>query len=465
MKTIMLNSTQIMSALGVALSVFACANKPVVSGPLLALAGEGGSVCEVDESVTTRSAAYSANVDLTASVALPGRAAVDVVMTSRGAIAAVNTENSALLHWVNPATGEINQTVELPSQVSDIAFDGASRLAIAAEDRLIYLDIATGEEAGSIRLAGVKRVAIAPDGHVAAIAGNIVHLFSPDGREVFTKQRDYTGVTDVEVRSCGEQQLVYVTSFRNTTFTDLNNRRNPVQIARLEAIDFTGDVQWSLFGDRAETIKQNVADTRLYRVILARDGYLYIAGESAGTATIFRWRGEPMTEAEQRGQTEPFLSRIDPYSRLHNSGSAHLPYYARVHPTEGRLVHAQMSFPRKSDTKANAMRLGDIAVSADGSLYFGGAASASIANRENLTLNGVPVGGYGGRDRAWMAITPDFRAREFWTVLAEEGGKGMVRGVDAGYGYSAALSNVESGTVPVTTGASEGSVFLSFIAE
>ncbi|MEM9947875.1 MAG: hypothetical protein AAF810_17695, partial [Cyanobacteria bacterium P01_D01_bin.36] len=129
-----------------------------------------------------------------------------------------------------------------------------------------------------------------------------------------------------------------------------------------------------------------------------------------------------------------------------------------------RLVNAQMSFPRKSDTKANAMRLGDIAASEDGTLYFGGAASASIANRENLTLNGMSVGGYGGRDRAWMAIAPDFRARRFWTVLAEEGGKGIVRGVDAGYGYSAGLSNVESGTVPVTTGEETGSVFLSFTA-
>ncbi|MEM9092787.1 MAG: hypothetical protein AAGC93_29170 [Cyanobacteria bacterium P01_F01_bin.53] len=64
-----------------------------------------------------------------------------------------------------------------------------------------------------------------------------------------------------------------------------------------------------------------------------------------------------------------------------------------------------------------------------------------------------------------MSIAPDFRTRKFWTVLADEGGKGIVQGVDAGYGYSAALSNVESGTVPVTTGEQAGTVFLSFTAE
>ncbi|MEL7400865.1 MAG: hypothetical protein AAFN68_09890 [Pseudomonadota bacterium] len=189
------------------------------------------------------------------------------------------------------------------------------------------------------------------------------------------------------------------------------------------------------------------------------------AGESAGTATIFRWRGQPMTEEEQIGRAQPFIARIDEYSQLHNSGAAHLPYYARVHPTAGQLVTAQMSFPRRSNTNANAMRLGDIAVGSNGSLYFGGAASASIANRENLTINGEPVGGYAGRDRAWMSIAPDFRSRNFWTVLAEEGGKGIVQGVDVGYGYSAALSNVESGTVPVTAGEQAGSVFLSFTVE
>jgi len=459
-------SVQIITAAGaVGLCVFACASKPIASGPLLAIAANNSTFCDLNESATTGLGTYSANVDLTASVALLGDTGVDVVMTPQGAIAATNTTNGALLHWVDPNTGEIRRAVSLPSTVSDIAFDGGATLVVASINTLTRLDSITGETLSQVTLPAVKRVAISPDGHLAALANKTVHLFDGDNQEIFSRLRDYTGVTDVEVRSCNGQQTVYVTSFRNATFTDLNDRRNPVQIARLEALDFTGEVQWSLFGDRLETIKQNVADTRLYRVTLGHDGYLYIAGESAGTATIFRWRGEPMSEAEQFGQTAPFLSRIDPHSQLHNSGSAHLPYYARVHPTEGRLINAQMSFPRKSDTKANAMRLGDIAASADGSLYFGGAASASIANRESLTLNSVPVGDYDGRDRAWMAIAPNFQTREFWTVLAAEGGKGIVRGVDAGYGYSAALSNVESGTVPVTTGATEGNVYLSFITD
>ncbi|MEO1620741.1 MAG: hypothetical protein AAFU53_06870 [Cyanobacteria bacterium J06632_3] len=463
-------------ALGLTIAAFACgaSQSPVQSSQtgdlFLALADDGGSVCALNESVTDSGGTYSSNVDLTASVALAGEAGVDVVMTPVGAIAAVNTSSDAKLYWVNPATGAIETEINLPDAISDITFDGERTIAVASGEWIIKIDIRDSDERlRSKRLPGLTRVAIAHDGHIAAIANKTVHLYDSNNQEVFSKLRDYTAVTDVEVLSCGDQQAVrqsvYVTSFRNTSFVDLEDKRNPIQISRLEALDFSGEVQWSLFGDPADTIKQNVADTRLYRTTLGRDGYLYIAGESAGTATIFRWRGQPMTAEEQVGRAEPFLSRIDENSLLHNSGAAHLPYYARVHPTTGELVTSQMSFPRRSNRKANAMRLGDVATGSDGTLYFGGAASASIPNRDNLTLNGVSIGGYGGRDRAWMAIAPNFQTRKFWTVLAEEGGKGTVQGVDVGYGYSAAISNVESGTVPVTTGEQAGTVFLSFTTE
>ncbi len=466
------------------LAVLACgASRPVshrmISGPIASnsvadkalnkalptLADDGGGVCALNESAVTRGGRYSTNVNLTASVALPGSSGVDVVMTRHGAIAAVNSEASSKLYWINPATGEIAQTVALRGAVSDLAFDGDGLLVVAANDKILKLAAASGEVRSETPLKGVSRVAISPDGHVGAIANKKVYLYDQSGAKVFSKQRDFTNVTDVEVLSCRGKQLVYVTSFQNEWFIDLNDQRNPVQIARLEALDFDGKVAWSLFSDRTEAIKQNVADTRLYRVTLGRDGYLYTAGESAGTATIFRWRGQPLTEGEKYGSADPFVTQIDAYSQLHNSGSAHLSYYARVHPTKGELVTSQLSFPRLPDTKSNTMYLGDIAGSANGRLYLGGAAGKSILNRDKLTINGKPVGEYEGRDRAWLSVAPDFKARNFWTVLADKGGKGIVQGVDAGYGYSAALSNAESGTVPVTSGAAAGNVFLSFTAE
>ena len=482
----------LLTAGGMTLAVLSCgASRPVsqpvsqpvsrqvVSGPVASssiagkalnkalptLADDGGNVCTPNESVITRGGRYSTNVNLTASVALPGSSGVDVVMTRHGAIAAVNSETSSKLYWVDPATGAIAQTVGLQGAVSDMAFDGDGLLVVAANDKIIKLAATSGEVLSATPLRGVSRVAVSPDGYVGAIAEKRVYLYNKSGAELFSKLRDFTRVTDVEVLSCRGKQLLYVTSFQNNWFIDLNKKRNPVQIARLEAFDFKGEVAWSLFSDRPEAIKQNVADTRLYRVTLGRDGYLYIAGESAGTATIFRWRGQPLTEGESYGSADPFVTQIDAYSQLYNSGPAHLAYYARVNPTKGDLVTSQLSFPRRADTKSNTMKIGDIAGAADGRLYMGNGAGNGIPNRDKLTINGKRIGEYEGRDRSWMSVAPNFKTRNFWTVLADKGGKGVVQGVDAGYGYSAALSNAESGTVPVTSGTAAGNVFLSFTAE
>ncbi|MFK8183755.1 MAG: CARDB domain-containing protein [Phormidesmis sp.] len=418
-----------------------------------------------DESVLTQGGSYSTDVGLTASLALPGTQGVDVVLTQSGAIAAVNNETGSSLHWIDPETGAISQTVDFENGLKDIAFNNDDTLVLATGDSLLKVDATTGDVIEDIAVTSIDRVAISKDGHVGAIADKTVFLYDDDNTLLFSKTLNYTAVTDLEIRSGVGGQSVYVTSFRNTSFIDLNGQRNPVQIARLEAFDFTGQQQWSLFGDASETIKQNVADTRLYRVTLGQDGYLYIGGESAGTATIFRWRGQPMTEAEQFGTASPFLSQIDRHSQLWNSGSAHISYYARVNPLTGELEHSQLTFPRLRSSKSNTMRIGDIAASDSGTLYFGGTSFASLLNRDSITLNGELAGAYAGEDPTWMSIAPDFRTRNFWTALSDEGARGMVYGVDAGYGYSAALTNLNSGTLPVTTGSNSGSVFISFTPE
>jgi len=457
--------TTLLATLACGSTQIASLPEPEVAASLTPIFTRGDTAtCEPNESVLSQGGNYSRDVALSASVALPGERGVDVVMTPFGAIAAVNTDSGSTLHWIDPTNGRIRLSQALSEAASDIAFDGEETLAVAAGSGVLKFSASNGAPLGKTSLRGAQRVAITPDGHMAAIADKTVHLY--DGTQKrFSKLRDYTDVTDVELLSCGSNSLVYVTSFQNAYFTDIENKRNPVQIARLEALDFSGDIAWSLFSNRTEEIKQNVADTRLYRATMGRDGYLYIGGESAGTATIFRWRGLSLTEDEQYGRSRPFVTRTDANTQLHNSGSAHIAYYARVHPTKGELVTSQLTFPRLPDTKSNTMRIGDIAVSENGGLYFGGAANKSIPNRDELTLNGAPVGDYDGRDRAWLSVSPNFRDRNFWTVLADVGGKGIVQGVDAGYGYSAALSNAESGSVPVTTGEQSSSVFLSFIAE
>ena len=418
-----------------------------------------------DESVLNQGGSYSTNLGLSASLALPGVAGVDVMMTEAGAIAAVNTQSGSSLHWIDPQTGAIAQSVDFTGSISDVAFDGSGKIAIASDNSLLQVDAVTGALLSELNVPSIDRVAISKDGHVGAIADRSVSLYDPSGNLLFSKTLDYRAVTDLEIRRGSTQSNVYVTSFRNDYFTDLNGKRNPVQIAKLEAFDFSGNQQWKLFGDASETIKQNVADTRLYRVTLGQDGYLYIGGESAGTATIFRWDGQPMTEAQQFGSASPVVSQIDRYSQLYNSASAHIAYYARINPLTGEMLHSQLTFPRLKSSLSNTMNIGDIAASESGTFYFGGSSFSSMLNRDSLTINGEPVGAYTSKDPTWMSISPDFRDRNFWSALSTEAAQGRVQGVDAGYGYSAAITNLDSGLFPVTQGANTGEVFISFTPE
>ena len=449
-------SNNISSVLGIGIDSITVGNPPENSADI------------PDESVLTQGGSYSTNVGLSASLALPGTEGVDVVLTESSAITAVNTETGSSLHWINPETGAIAQTVDFDSSIGDIAFNGEDVLAIAAGNELLKVDATTGSVISTLPQPSIDRVAISDDGFVGAISDRTVYLYDQTDTLLFSKTLNYKAVTDIEIRTSPDDvggNSVYVTSFRNEYFTDIQGERNPVQIAKLEAFDFTGEQQWKLFGDESETIKQNVADTRLYRTTLGKDGYLYIGGESAGTATIFRWRGQPMTTAEQFGDTTPFLSQIDRYSQLYNSGAAHISYYARVNPITGELVHSQLTFPRLTSGKSNTMRIGDIATSDSGTLYFGGSSYSLLKNRNSLTINDQPVGSYVSQDPTWMSIAPDFSTRNFWTALSAEGASGIVRGVDAGYGYSAAISNLNSGTYPVTVGPNAGPVFISFTPE
>ncbi|MBE9078716.1 hypothetical protein IQ241_15670 [Romeria aff. gracilis LEGE 07310] len=423
--------------------------------------------CPTAMAATNQAVTYSKNLDLTVGLYLEGDSGVDVVLTPAGAIAAVNTQNGGRLYSIDPATGSVFNPVSLAGKIQDIAYSSAlDQLAIALENTVLRIDASSGETLATLPYEQASRVAISSAGQIAVLVGKTVTLHDPSGTRLFSKTLDATQVTDIEVSACGGDR-VYVTSFRNSTFTDLGGQRQPVQIAKLAAFDFSGEQDWTLFGDRAETIQQNVADTRLLRVSQEPDGYLYIAGESAGTATIFRWRGQPMTAEEQQGQTAPFVTRTDDHTRLHNSGAAHITYFARVDPGSGSLVQSQLVMPRNSKGKANAMRLGDIAASPSGTVYLGSRAMASILNRSELTINGDPVPGYVGGDPAWLAVGSSFRSRRFWTVLAagDDGTQGTVVGVDAGFGYAAALANLETGQAPTTQGPESGRVYLGLIPD
>ncbi len=436
---------------------------PPETSEVVNLGNSKSDLCSMNSSNLDGGATYSSNISMKGSV-IPGDEGIDVVLTPKGAVVASNSGSQGNLYLLNPATAEVLGTVSVSGKIEDMAYSADKQEIIISTSQAIERYNTSMKRISSIS-SGADRVAASHNGMIAALNDKTVTLYDTANNPIMQKNIGKDFVTDVEIMACGgDKNRIFVTSYSNNSFIDIQNKRNPVQIAALEAYNFKGDRQWNLFGHSNNDIKQNVADTRLYRVTIGQDGYLYIAGESAGTATIFRWNGDnPMTLDEQYGKVKPFVERVDRHNDLYNSGAAHITYYGRVNPATGELVTSQLAMPRSSNTKANTMRVGDIAATRNSTVIFGGKANASIAKRDEQSINGSPIGGYGGAEPTLKAMAPSLKDRHFWTIIsAQPGTKGMVSGVDTAFGYIATVSNITSGQAPVTTGPKDGKVYVNF---
>ena len=119
---------------------------------------------------------------------------------------------------------------------------------------------------------------------------------------------------------------------------------NPVQVAYLLAFDSGFELQYVRFGFEGINLSRNIADTRLYHLSTGADNKVYLLGESAGSQTIFRYNGVTYSGTE-------ILSKIDIFTELWNTGSAHIAYFAKLDPSTGNIDNAALSMSRLLSAK------------------------------------------------------------------------------------------------------------------
>jgi hypothetical protein len=257
-----------------------------------------------------------------------------------------------------------------------VAVLDANTLNLVWSSPLAGLAVGNGESNG-----GQTRVAIAPGGQVAALRAKTVTMFNSVGRATIARPIDRDFVTDVAINSTG--QRVYVLGFAN------RRAGNPVQVPFLYALDQTLNFQWRTWDFNPALLNtptnNNMADARLYRVVVGADNKVIVLGESAGGNAVFRWNGKDLTT--------PTLVKYDAYSDTYNSRSNHMLYYAKVDPATGRVLTGQYAVPRLDDNRANTMRAkdGTIAVDVQGTVYIGGVSAYGIAARNNNAIAGQKV--------------------------------------------------------------------------
>lgn len=282
-----------------------------------------------------------------------------------------------------------------------------------------------------------NRVAIADNGHVAALFGKTARLYDVTGAELFSLAVSASTVNDIAVDSTSG--LVFVTGFNQRD----GYKCSQLQVAWINAYDFQGQLVWRNYdwtqvqaGDNGDC-----ADTRGVRIAMGADNKLYFAGTSAGGNSIFRHQPRDLAASA------PNVA-YDAYTNPYQTKSNHITYYARLEPATGVLLKGQFLLTRLTNNDGNTIEPRAIAADASGRVYIGGFAAFAIPNRTALSFNGETMPTYSGGD-AWLMIAkPDFTARELWTSFTR-GGKGTTLGIAVGNGVAAIAAKTTA--VPMVT--------------
>jgi hypothetical protein len=285
------------------------------------------------------------------------------------------------------------------------------------------------------------RASLSRTSQVVVLRAGKVRLFDSNGNPRGEVTVDRRFVTDVAIEP--DASKLYVVGFTN--HFNANDNNNPVQVSflynyKVNRTDFqfttkTWDYDPNTLVTKDATGKQiqnDMADTRLYRVVVGGDGLVAVIGEAAGGNNIFRWNGKDLKT--------PSIIKFDPYSDTYNSKSAHFMYFGKVNSTDGTVIAGSHAVPRQINQTdpskvglANAFKVadGNILVEPNGTMHITGISAYGIPERDANTFSGTTVGTYAGDDMVLLSVANDFRTRLRWTPFGRSstGGGGALNGV------------------------------------
>jgi hypothetical protein len=305
---------------------------------------------------------------------------------------------------------------------------------------------------------GQTRVSINGQGLVAALRNNTVTLLDNKGTVKQTLPIDRTFVTDVAMDPNRPQ--LYAVGFSNRK--NINDKNNPVQVPFMYALDTAKlNLQWRTWDYDANLLtapatdttkaRNDMADSRLYRVVVGGDGKIAVLGENAGGNTVFRWNGKDFTTQTQL--------KYDAYSDTYNSKSPHMLYFGKVDAGTGTVIVGQDAVPRLPEPKpgqtglANAFRARDGAIASDrqGNLLISGISAYGTPERDENKFNGEAVATYQGDDMIFLQVSADLKQRLRWTPFGRGiGGGGEMNAVAVKDDRVALFGSATFGTLMTT---------------
>ncbi len=300
---------------------------------------------------------------------------------------------------LSPNGRELVSVTRLGGEVADLDVAGTGELAAAGDFGAVLL----AEDAGSIvwqAPQAATRIAAGKAGNVAVLrADHSLGLYDAQGSLLLEFSLADDAVEDVAVDDVSGLVFVVGGNFRPGSSCQ-------GMMPFLRAYDFAGNVRWRAY-DFADALG-NCASSRGYRVVLGDDQMLYYAGENQGGNTVH------LKDPSDLAVPAPLVS-YDSYTIGAGKAIHEYTFVARFEPASGKIVLGQVLVPRENDV-GGYLYVRALAADAAGRVFLGGQATCCIADREQLTIGGQPLGPYQGGDDSVAILSADFSQRLTWTA-------------------------------------------------
>lgn len=304
--------------------------------------------------------------------------------------------------------GSVMPFISLDSPITGLGAGSDNTLIVATAREVFKYDL---DNRTRVKLynspATIANVKIAElNGVVALVEPRKFTLLIPGKTPFIRVEASSTTLTDV----CIDETYVYVVGW--------NNRRNglPVRIALFRAYTYTEPtVKWyGVWNYNPSTLDNDMADTMIY-AIKKHGNLLFIAGESAGGNTIFRWDG--------RSLNRKTIISGDKYEHAYQTKSNHITYVGIIDPSKiisasvppndlSPVLKGKLFLTRKQNNDGNTLRARTLSVT-HSNIYVGGVATASIPNRDASFIGTKAP--YRGGDASFLTLDHELN-RTSWVT-------------------------------------------------
>jgi hypothetical protein len=323
----------------------------------------------------------------------PGASLITLPGATNGAVVRLSADGSGVL-----------SVLRFGSVVRDLEINAAGHLIVCGDAGIAHLSADAATVVWSASPGNVVRCAVGADGAAAALIGKTVAVYDVNGAPVAAWMVDGTLANDLMIDSARAQVIV-------GGYTQVSST---LQLPWVRAYGYDGTLRWRSYDFAAAP--GFGADSRVERLALGADGYLYVAGSINGGVGASVFSRDPKDLSTPLGAR---LVRHDSYSDSTNTGSVKIGWFGRFNPADGSLTLAQALLTRRtSDNRGNSVSIRAIAADARGQVFLAGDAACCIKNRDQQRVAGIAVGPYESGEGYVAVIGADFQQRLIWTPYA-----------------------------------------------